>query len=87
MKTASDNWRQSAIFNIITGLISDGFKIYLYEPLVKEYVVNNKWHGIEVVDSVQELAEKSSLIIANRMNPKLNPYKDKVYTRDIFNRD
>lgn len=87
MKTGSDNWRQSAIFNIITGLISDGFKIYLYEPLVDEYVVNNKWHGIEVVDSVQELAEKSSLIIANRMNHELNPYKDKVYTRDVFNRD
>ena len=69
------------------GLISDGFKIYLYEPLVKEYVVNNKWHGIEVVDSIQELAEKSSLIIANRMDHKLNPYKDKVYTRDVFNRD
>lgn len=87
MKSDSDNWRQSAIFHVINGLISDGFKIYLYEPLVEKYVVNNKWHGIEVVNSVEELAEKSSLIIANRMNHKLNPYKDKVYTRDIFNRD
>ena len=87
MKTGSDNWRQSAIFHVINGLISDGFKIYLYEPLVEEYVVNNKWHGLEVVDSVEELAEKSSIIIANRMNHELNPYKDKVYTRDIFNRD
>ena len=87
MKTGSDNWRQSAVFNIINGLISDGFKIYLYEPLVEEYVVNNKRHGIEVVDSVEELAEKSSIIIANRMNHELNPYKDKVYTRDVFNRD
>ena len=87
MKSGSDNWRQSATFRVINGLISDGFKIYLYEPLVEEYVVNNKWHGLEVVNSVEELAEKSSIIIANRMDNKLNPYKDKVYTRDIFNRD
>ncbi len=82
MKNGSENFRESAIHDIIKIISQDkSIKIIVYEPLLKK--INLK--KLELVNSISEFKKKSDLIIANRKNSQLNNVKGKVYTRDIFN--
>lgn len=81
MKSGSDNFRESAILDIIVGLKSFGYNIIIYEPTIG---VIEKFQGFDVVKDLNEFKNTSSLIIANRYNAELNDVKQKVYTRDIF---
>lgn len=83
MKSNSDNFRQSAIHGVIKRLSGRCAKIIIYEPTLK----TEEFCGYEVVNDFERFAQMSEVIAANRFSEELKPYKDKVYTRDIFGRD
>lgn len=83
MKTGSDNFRQSAVFGVIDRLRKKGVDILVYEPVVAD----KEYQGMSVENNFNEFASQSDIIIANRMDGMLKAVADKVYTRDIFNRD
>ena len=81
MKKESDNFRYSAIKDVILSLKDRVEEIIIYEPLwAKEIFL-----GCRVVNDIKILKERCDLIIVNRMDEELYDVKDKVYTRDIFN--
>ena len=83
MKTDSDNFRASAIQEIIDRLKDEGVDILIYEPTLKD----KTFHGCKVVHDFEKFAKKSDVILANRLEDTLNTVKDKVYTRDLYSRD
>ena len=83
MKAGSDNFRSSAIQDIIKNLRANNIKVVIYEP-----TLNTKdFNGFEVINDIDEFKEKSSIILANRQECLIDDVKDKVYTRDLFSRD
>ncbi|MCC2878534.1 nucleotide sugar dehydrogenase [Clostridiales bacterium TF09-2AC] len=83
MKAASDNFRQSAIQDIIKKLEQAQRKILIYEPFYKKQMFLNG----EIIRDFKEFTKKSDIILANRMSNELLPVKEKVYTRDLYFRD
>ena len=83
MKEGSDNFRESSIQDVIKLITSKGIKVIIFEPLVGD----ESFDGLEVVNDFEEFSMQSEIILANRMNNKLNSVSDKVFTRDIFNLD
>lgn len=81
MKKDSDNFRKSAIFDVINN-IKDKTKVQIYEPNLDE----DYFEGLRVVNDLVEF-KKSDIIVANRLDQELLDVKEKVYTRDIFNKD
>ena len=83
MKTASDNFRASAIQGIIEKLKEEDVEIIIYEPTLKE----KEFNGCKVIKDFEKFAKMSDVILANRIDDKLFSVKDKVYTRDLYSRD
>lgn len=83
MKSDSDNFRASSILGVMKRINSKGIDIVIYEPGLKEDVL----FGAKVVRNEQEFKEISDVIVANRVFNELEDVKEKVYSRDIFNRD
>ncbi len=83
MKTNSDNFRASAIQDIILYLKDNNVKVVIYEPTLNSEV----FADCEVVKDFDEFKKISDVILANRQEKILDEVKDKVYTRDIYNRD
>ncbi|MCR4666984.1 MAG: nucleotide sugar dehydrogenase [Desulfovibrio sp.] len=83
MKAKSDNFRQSAIQDIIQGLRKTGIPMILYEPMLKEA----SFESIEVVNDLSLFSKRADLILANRITDDLRAVRSKVYTRDIYERD
>lgn len=84
MKTGSDNFRDSAIFDIIKMLIESDVKVIVYEPfLTAELMIND----VEIYDDFAEFERSSDLILSNRIDELLSPHSSKVYSRDVFTRD
>ena len=81
MKKDSDNFRKSAIFDVINN-IKDKTKVQIYEPNLDE----DYFEGLRVINDLAEF-KKSDIIVANRLDQELLGVKEKVYTRDIFNKD
>ncbi len=81
MKEGSDNFRESAIFGIMKRLNAKGKKIVIYEPLMNE----DEIFGSKVYKDFESFANDSDVIIANRFNEEIYAFKEKVFTRDIFN--
>ena len=80
MKSESDNFRDSAIFDIIDILKTKGIKIIVYEPLLKK--VTNK--SFKIINKLDKFLKISEIIIANRVSPEIKHVREKIYTRDIF---
>ncbi len=80
MKENSDNFRESAVLDIVEILKNIKIKIYIYEPLIDEKYFND----IEVISDLNNFINKSDLIVANRISGELDSVKNKVYSRDIF---
>ena len=80
MKADSDNFRESAVHDVLQGLADQGVKIVIYEPTldVSEYL------GHPVESSLQKFKSLSDLIIVNRMVPMFSDVMEKIYTRDLF---
>ena len=83
MKMGSDNYRESSIIDILNILNERGFRTIIYDPLIADEFLGNHI----VVSDIKQFKEDSEIILTNRMDEILNDVIDKVYTRDVFNRD
>lgn len=83
MKMNSDNFRQSAVQGIIKRIRAKGIEIVIYEPTYDKKSYNNS----RVINNFEEFKKISDVIVANRLSDELLDLTDKVYTRDLFNKN
>lgn len=83
-KKDADNIRESAIRDIISYLNDSKFNIIIYEPILKNQEVLD---GCKIENDFEKFINMSDVIIANRYDDKIMKYKEKIYSRDIYQRD
>lgn len=83
MKAGSDNFRQSSIQGVMKRLKAKGIEIIIFEPEIQE----TSHFGSEVVGTLEDLKERSDVILANRVTAEIQDVREQVFTRDLFGGD
>lgn len=83
MKNNSDNFRASSIQGVMKRIKAKGIEVVVFEPALDE----EQFFGSKVMKDIDDFFNKSDVIVANRRYKELERVSEKVYTRDIFNRD
>lgn len=80
MKAGSDNFRTSAIKDIIESIKNDGIKVVIYEPTIDDEVIMD----CPVIKNLNDFKKMSDIILVNRLDENLMDSLDRVYTRDVY---
>lgn len=83
MKSKSDNYRESALLDIIQKLKVEGRDLIIFEPLITE----SEFQGVKIETDFERFCASSDIIVANRWDEQLSLVKEKVFTRDIYKKD
>lgn len=83
MKSNSDNFRASAIQDIMKKIRAEGIKVVIYEPTI----FSSEYEKYPVVNDLKKFKDECDIIVANRLNEELQDVKQKIYTRDLYSRD
>ncbi len=83
MKAGSDNFRESAIHNMIEMVQEKGIEIIIYEPMFDGQGYSNA----KIINDLDQFKRQADVIIANRATDELHDVAHKIFTRDVFGRD
>lgn len=83
MKANSDNFRASAIQDVMKILRGEGVEVVVYEPALNV----DEFCKFRIEKDLEKFKEECDVIVVNRYSGKLDDVAEKVYTRDIFKRD
>ena len=83
MKANSDNFRASSILGIMERLVERGVTVIIYEPTVN----SGEFAGCEIVNDLDTFKSRCDIVVANRYSPDLADVREKLYTRDLYQRD
>ncbi len=83
MKSNSDNFRQSAVQDVMRLISDKGIEVVIYEPMIS----SDSYFNSRIIKNLDEFKKMVDVIVANRLSDEIKDVMDKVYTRDLFSRD